>query len=396
MDKRTEAFRKELKPICSRKDYQSNRQNIHTPWDLCHEMVSKLPLEVFTGKTFLTINLEYVEVLCYTFNVKRENVWFVTDCQEKAKVISHPRYAGVNVVCADYLNWSTNMKFDVIVGNPPYQIKSNADNRKTQPIWDKFVAKSLSLLKENGYLCYVHPAGWRNVDGAFKNTQELLLSKDIKHLEMYDKEQGFKTFGARTMYDWYVLQNRIYAHETTIKDQDGNFINVDLSKLPFMPNSGLDEITVLMAKNDEEKCEVLYSRSDYGTDKPNMSIEKKGIFKYPCIYMIRVNDEPVMWYSLTNDKGHFGIPKFIWGNGGYDMGSMIDNKGEYGLTQFAYAIIDEKENLPLIKKAFDSKKFKNVMKCCDGGNSNINRKVIALFRKDFWKQFVDESGNELK
>ena len=306
------------------------------------------------------------------------------------------------------------MKFDVICGNPPYQTKSEASVTKTQSLWHKFVHKSFDLLKDGGYLCLVHPSGWRNVNGRFEETKNLLLSKDIRHVEMYDKEQGFKTFGARTMYDWYVLQNvPSTTRSTTIRGQDGKLSSVNLSRFQFVPSGMFSEIESLiakdgeptvevardasnfhtqhpnMSKDGEERVEVLYDRTAYGSDKKNMSKEKVGKFQHPCVYMVRVNDEPVTWCSSTNTNGHFGVPKLIWGNGGYEMGSLIDATGEYGLTQFAYGIVDTPKNLPLIKKAFDSEKFRNLMRYCDGGDSNINRKVIALFRKDFWKQFID-------
>ena len=37
------------------------------------------------------------------------------------------------------------MKFDVVIGNPPYQT-NNPGETKTQPIWHKFVEKSFCNL----------------------------------------------------------------------------------------------------------------------------------------------------------------------------------------------------------------------------------------------------------
>ena len=64
--------------------------------------------------------------------------------------------------------------------------------------------------------------------------------------------------------------------------------------------------------------------------------------------------------------------------------------GDYGLTQFAYAIVDSVENLEKIKTAMTTPEFIGLMKSCTFNTPHkYNHKVIALFRKDFWKEFVD-------
>ena len=104
--------------------------------------------------------------------------------------------------------------------NPPYNT-TPVNGGKTHSLWDKFVIKTISQLVEGGYMVAVHPSGWRNVKGIFKDIQNLLKSKQILYLEIHDANDGIKTFGATTRYDFYCLHNVPNTMFTKIKCQDG-------------------------------------------------------------------------------------------------------------------------------------------------------------------------------
>jgi hypothetical protein len=213
----TIGFRLALKEkVCSRTDFPNNRQNVHTPWELAQEMLEQLEKATpFQDRTFLVLNLEFVEVLCYSFGVAREKVWFVTDCQQKANVLKHERYVGVNVVVTNYLSWKPNMKFDVIVGNPPYQeLNENGKNwGGGKKLWEEFVFKSCELIQESGYLCLIHPTTWR----AFSD-KAILKHVDHKYNPIYINLETAKKYfsGVGSRFDWYVLQKSKYGGITSI------------------------------------------------------------------------------------------------------------------------------------------------------------------------------------
>jgi site-specific DNA-methyltransferase (adenine-specific) len=88
------------------------------------------------------------------------------------------------------------MKFDVIVGNPPYQIKVGDSN--TEPIWNKFVEKAFQLVNVGGYVSLIHPSGWRSNKGRFNYIKKLILSKNPIFLKLHDFNEGQKVFGVGT------------------------------------------------------------------------------------------------------------------------------------------------------------------------------------------------------
>jgi hypothetical protein len=210
-------------------------------------------------------------------------------------------------------------------------------------------------------------------------------------LSIHNEKDGMETFGAETRYDYYVLQNSpCDGSESTVRFQDGEIKNLVLSNMEFIPNGGIDLLNRLIAKEDEETVELIYSRSDYGTDKNNTSKVQTDEFIYPVVYTVNYLSQPTFYYSSTNQKGHYGKSKVIWSNGRISsIGNYVDSDGEYALTQFAYAIVDTVENLENIKKALDSKKFKNLMELCAVGQLTVNHKVVAKFKKDFWREFID-------
>ena len=293
-------------------------------------------------------------------------------------------------VTFDIYKESIDMKFDVLVGNDPYQEKVGP--KKTEPLWNKFFMKRMSLLKEGGFMCLIHPSGWRNITGKFKDVQEVIRSKKVSFLSIHNEKDGMETFGAETRYDYYVLQNVDNdGSETMVRFQDGQVKNMVLDNMDFIPNGGIDLLNTLLAKEGEETVEMIHSYSDYETRKSWMSKTQTNEFTHPVVYTVDYLSQPTFYYSSTNQKGHFGKPKVIWSNGRISsIGNYIDETGEFGLTQFAYAIVDEVENLENIKKALDSKKFKNLMELCAVGQLTVNHKVVAKFKKDFWREFINE------
>lgn len=378
-----------------------SKGEVFTPISLVSEMLDNIPDQVWKnpGAKFLdpcmgkgAFLIEIVRRLTYIYGY--------TETDAKSRVYGYDirvkyinrfnRWGFVNVRHKDFLTENILMKFDVIVGNPPFQIKVGP--KKTEPIWDKFVNKGFSLLKEDGYISFIHPSGWRNVEGRFKETQKLLLNNKMTYLRINNEKRGMEIFGAETRFDYYLVQNtRKNNFSTKVIFQDDVVKEMVLDELEFIPNGNFNLLNKLIAKNNEETVEIIYSRSDYGTDKKHTSKTQDENHIYPVIYTVNYQSLPSFYYSSTNQNGHFGKPKIIWSNGRISsVGSLIDSEGVYGLTQFAYAIVDEPENLPYIKMALDSKKFKDFMELCAVGQLTINHKIISRFRKNFWKEFIDE------
>lgn len=83
-----------------------------------------------------------------------------------------------NVITGDFLNWKSEMKFDVVVGNPPFnqagdKVTIAGVSGKTRVFID-FTKVAASLVAVNGYLAFITPKGITNT----LNTDPLLKRFD--------------------------------------------------------------------------------------------------------------------------------------------------------------------------------------------------------------------------
>jgi len=292
-------------------------------------------------------------------------------------------------------------KFDYIAANPPYQIPTGPN--KTQTIYDELTVRFYNMLKDNGKMAIIHPGSWRfTSDGskkALKELRKIYAENNIISMELNDLQKGQETFNASTDYDVITMIKEPNKDKTKIITKNDGIINKDLNDFDLIPTDNFEIFEKLKAKDTEEKVELLYD-STYHTQRTSlMSKEKNKINKYPCIYSLP-NNEISIWYS-NEDRGHFNIPKIIIKKAA--TWTLLDINGEYGLTQFAGAIVDTTENLVKIQKVIDNNYFQNILMSMVGQSEKRlvdpkgkTIKFIKEFRKDFWKDFyTDEMEQEL-
>ena len=282
-------------------------------------------------------------------------------------------------------HWRTIENLDLCIGNPPYQLQVGP--KKTQPIWNRFHLKFSEDLRENGYLCLVHPSGYRSPTGDFRDVLENMKNYDLKYLNMNDVGEGQRVFKCSTNFDYYLLKKSQYSGYTQIVDINNADHTINISDWDFIPSGGFTELSKLIAKEGDELIDTLHSYSNYETRKPYVSKNKKDDFIHPVVYTISGSKGIQCHYSKSRDHGHFNIPKTIFSNGKSLI--HVDRNGDYGMTQFAYAIVDELDNLEKIKKAMETDEFKRIMGFCAINQSHLyHYKIIKLFRKTFYEDFI--------
>lgn len=169
-------------------DYNAT-SDVVTPLELAREMVRGLPTDgtmLVPGSGIGTFAVAAVlegrdpcTITCVEYNKAYSAIG--------ARILER---FGIKCIHADFLTQGPDMKFDVIIGNPPYQDDSNA--AKNNKLWIKFIHKSLGLLQDNGFLVFVTP---RSFVGRTQQPAKIrdLLSKEYSLLKVnLDANSHFK------------------------------------------------------------------------------------------------------------------------------------------------------------------------------------------------------------
>ncbi len=280
--------------------------------------------------------------------------------------------------------------FDVVVGNPPYNSSGSIATGNT--IWQHFVKKSLiEWTVKGGYVNLVHPPGWRKPNtekGKFYGLYELMCKKNaMLCLSIHGIKDGQATFNCGTRYDWYLIKNSDVSCMTTVRDEKGTTHDIRVADFTWLPNYNIERVKKIMACEGDEKCEILQSMSAYEPRKKWMSATKTDEFKYPCIHSTPKNGIRYM-YSKVNDRGHFGIPKVIFGDSCISY-PVIDIEGIYGMTQHAMAIrINDSNEGDKVAKAIMSVAFQDIIKSCLYSSYAIDWNIFKDMKRDFWRDFI--------
>ncbi len=383
---------------------------VFTPPHLVDKMLDKLPVEIWSNPSLKWIDnscgsgnfivaildrlmngLTFIQDPDVRYRHIVENMLYFIDVQEKCLIESLNRIKNpikTNCACTDALsfNYWGGLKFDVIVGNPPYNNKQShirKGSNGSNSLWDKFVELAIDkLLNKNGYLIYVHPSPWRKPE---HKLWKLMTSKQIIYLDINSKKSGQKIFGASTRYDWYLIQNKPYAEKTIVCDENKNTKEIDLKDLDFLPNYMIDEVFKVVTK--QNGCDVIFSRSNYGSDKKHMRKNMDEEFKYPCVHSM-TKDGLDFWYSNTNKNGCFGVPKVILSFNEKQY-PYNDFNGEYGLTQISFGLpITSKEEGDKLVQAINSEKFKEIINATKWSMFQTEWRMFKFFKRDFWKYFT--------
>lgn len=187
----------------------------------------------------------------------REAIWLI----DKYAVFTNfakDKYGFKNVVQQDFLAWEPDMKFDVVIGNPPFQDSHRSGN----PLWPLFIKKGFELVNEAGYVGLIAPGRWvlpgHNIkESKIRIWDEYIAKYSPVVINLGECSRYFSVGSSDDYFSYFVVQKRANTTQSLsiITTVDGRF-EVRLSSISWLPyrNCTLTAIEILNKIASKKHC----------------------------------------------------------------------------------------------------------------------------------------------
>ena len=232
-----------------RDDKKHKNGEVFTPMDLIKEMLDKLPSNVWTNPDLKWLDpangIGNFPMVAYQKLLEKlpdrysgANGSYSDEAGKKKHIIEKMLYMveldpanvkisrrifgkNANISCGSFLEdkWKRNFngidKFDIIMGNPPYNATSTGRSGEKH-LDDVFInASLLNYLNPGGYLLFVTKTNWRSINSSvYKN----VIDKQIVYIKTYDFKN--KPFSENLIPCYYLIKNSPNTKETTFEYLD--------------------------------------------------------------------------------------------------------------------------------------------------------------------------------
>ena len=172
-----------------------------------------------------------------------------------------------------------NMKFDVIIGNPPYQLSDGGNGASASPIYQLFLKTAKKLSPQ--YICMIMPSRWfAGGKGLDDFRENMLKDKCIKYLVDYPNAKECFPEASIGGGVCYFLREQTYSGPCSISNIQGNSIGTMVRRLDQFDifvrfNEAVNIIDKVREKNERTMDEHVSSRNPFGLSSSTRGNETK-------------------------------------------------------------------------------------------------------------------------
>lgn len=273
----------------------------------------------------------------------------------------------VKIVNQNFLTFSSKKKYDLIIGNPPFNVvkkekkyENFVDGRPN--IFMYFIIESLKLLSDNGILSFILPTNFLN--SLYYNKLRTFIDKNCKIIDIVNcKDDDYLETAQETVI--FIVQNKKSSNDK-YKLEKGNL-------LIFNTKDNIKKIKKLYENSkslDELDCTINVGTVVWNQHKDILTDDNK---KTRLIYSGDIKDNKLI---LTNYKDP-QKKNFIDKEGNSETILVLNRgygKGEY---VFNYCLIEHKNYL-----------IENHLICIKSKDKSVYKKIIESFNNKKTGKFV--------
>jgi len=199
------------------------------------------------------------------------------------------------------------MRFDAIVGNPPYQIDDGGNGASASPIYQLFVEQAKLL--EPGYISMITPSRWfsggKGLDD-FRN--DMLTDKHIQKLTDYVDNSALFTNVLIAGGVSYFLWNKSHSGKcevTSVRGDKHTVMQRDLSEYDiFIRNNESVEIIHRLDQSDDPKMDsIVYSRNAFGIPSNYRGVSEKDDTHNITLFCTEKSNTTITTYISSHEVG---------------------------------------------------------------------------------------------
>ena len=316
-----------------------------------------------------------------------KNMLFMVELNPKNVKLSQLIFGtDANIFHADFLKqtekWKNDVnkvKFDIIVGNPPYNAEGTK-HKGQKNLYVDFVVDSFDILNKNGYLLFVHPPTWRipnhKIQHTGVNLNEIYTGKQLLAVKMYSVDQVLKLMNVMINVDFILVKNTPNNNtKTKIINTKNEVSDINIERGDFIPNYGsgiMNKLQMMAKKNGHMKMNL--------TSENHAQQIKKG--SHPNIHGITHKGIKVCYSK--NKHSEQNTPKVIINGIGSHNYVYHDKQGKYGLTQSPMSILKPTQGDMVL---LNSKLFHYITNATKIIGNNLNKQT---------EQFLPIIPNKIK
>ena len=321
-----------------------------------------------------------IENMIYNIDIDEYNI---SICKKLFKLLDASTKP--NIIKANFLEKDLKEKFDIIVGNPPYNkggIRSRLEGKskkEVETLWTLFVKKSFELMKDDkSLLLFITPASWISLQHSIS---KIMLSKQILYIKYYNYIQSYHLFGdesAKIPLTYYLIQNIDTKENSLIYDNClEKELEFNIYKHNFIPTQAIGlfkKLLRLVSKYGSLKDKYYNS---VRPEKELMRAKPSKNYNNP-LFLISYDDVVVKYYkenlSKTQNK------KLIFPN--FSMGyPLYDYDGNwYPMSNMMYILESNNDSFELkqLQDYFYSNTVLFIINCLKTKQNFFNNKIFEI------------------